>query len=234
MCINGKNFLFSPSLMCMSFLNIRNDINVLNQNFDTFHIDIADGHFCNNIILSLDYIKDIKKISKLPIEVHLMVDSPNDYIEQLAKIGVNIITVHIESIERNAIRTIDNIHSHGIKVGIALCPLTPVRYIYPLLSYIDIVNVLNVEVGFRGQPLINEMLQKIKKLSILKRTKSLNYIIQGDGGVEKNTYKKLIDVGTESFVLGRTALFSKSEILYDACNIMKSEFENALGFREEV
>ncbi len=229
MKINEKEYLFSPSLMCMSFLNIRNDIEVLNQNFDSFHIDIADGHFCDSIILSLEYIRDIKKITKLPLEVHLMVDSPNKYIDKLAKLGVNTITVHIESIERNAIRTIDNIHSYGIKVGLALCPLTPVSYIYPLLSLVDSVNVLNVEAGFRGQPLIKEMLSKSKELAIFKNINSLNYIIQSDGGVERSTYKNLIDVGTESFVLGRTALFGKSERISEACKIMKSEFLIAIN-----
>lgn len=228
MKVKEKEYLLSPSLMCMSFLNVASDINVLNNFFDTYHVDISDGHFCKNITLSPEYIRELKDVAKLPIEVHLMVESPNDYIEQLAETGVDTIIVHVETIERDAFRTIDRIHSSGVNAGIALCPETPFDFLLPLLPYVETVSIMNVDVGFIGQPLIPEMVTKTKRLSALKERKHYKYTIENDGGVRESTYRVLAEAGVENFVLGKSALFDKSKNLDEACRIMKNSFYNAI------
>ena len=224
-----KNWTFSPSLMCMSFLQIAHDVEILNRHFQSLHVDISDGHFCKSILLSPNYVKDIKQITTLPIEVHLMVENPNDYIDDLVDAGANTIIVHVESINRDAFRTINRIRSRGVKVGIALCPETPLSYIMPLLRYVDIVSILNVDIGFAGQPLIAEMLDRTKMLAEIKKHRQYNFVIQSDGGVTDSTYHALTTAGTECFVLGNNALFSKSHDLEDACRTMKSNFNREIG-----
>lgn len=220
----GNKYILSPSLMCMSYLQIAHDVEVLNCYFDTLHVDISDGHFCKALTLSPDYIRELRQISRIPIEVHLMVDSPNDYIEQLVDAGANAIIVHIEAMERDAFRTINRIRSMGAKVGIALCPETPFAHLVPFLQYVDIISILNVDIGFVGQPLIPEMIARTRCLAELKRQHGYDYVIQSDGGVTDSTYRLLAEAGAESFVLGKKALFSKNSNLDDACKTMQQIF----------
>ena len=223
-----SRWLFSPSLMCMGYLSVGQNIAVLNNAFDYLHVDIMDGHFCRSIHLSPEYVKDISTVSKLPIEVHLMVDNPEDYIQQLIEYGANTIIVHIESAQKNIFRIIDMVHSAHRRIGIALCPSTPVENISYLLAHVDMVTVLNVDVGFWGQSLIPEMLYKIEQLKNMKSEHKYAYLIQADGGVCNTTYASLASVGVDVFVIGKTALFGKSSNLKEAVQKMLAEFKYAI------
>lgn len=215
--------------MCMSYLQVAHDVAILDRHFNSLHIDIADGHFCKSVLLSLEYVKEIKRVTTLPLEVHLMVENPNDYIEELVNAGVDTIIVHVETIGRDAFRTINRIHAAGANVGIALCPETPLDHIFPFLRYVNMVSVLNVDIGFAGQPLIPEMLARTKCLSEIKKSQHYHFVIQSDGGVTDATYFTLANAGTECFVLGRNALFGKSPDLEDSCEIMKRSFAKEIG-----
>lgn len=220
---------FSPSLMCMDLLNVESQLKVLNKNFDSLHIDIMDGHFCDSIHLSPSFVKAVRKASRLPIEVHLMVDNPEKYIDSLLESGTNIIILHIESITTRAFRLIDKIHDKGKMAGIALCPITPFNHVISLLSNIDMLIILAVDVGHVGQSLIEPIYDKIKMAKEIKEQNGYKYIIQCDGGVKNSTYRKLFQMGAESFVLGNSALFGKNQDLNIACKLMKSEFTKALS-----
>lgn len=224
----NSNWTFSPSLMCMGFLSIKEDIQLLNKYFNSFHVDIMDGHFCKSIYLCPDYVKDISQISTLPIEVHLMVDRPGDYITDLIKNGSETIIIHVESSPREIFRLIDQVHSLGRKVGIAVCPSTPINSIYYLLEIIDKVTVLNVDVGFVGQPLLKQMLGKIKYLNQLRKREGYAFLIQADGGVCHETYYELIEAGIDDFVLGKKALFGQSSSLANSIELMQRDFKNAI------
>ncbi|TCL58871.1 D-allulose-6-phosphate 3-epimerase [Kineothrix alysoides] len=224
-----KKVFFSPSLMCMDLLEVKGQIEILNTYFDILHIDIMDGHFCDSIHLSPSFVKSVRKVTNLTIEVHLMVEQPEKFINILLDNGADTIILHAESITKRAFRLINDIQSKGRKVGIALCPLTPISSIVPLLRDIDILTLLMVDAGFVGQPLIETMVNKIKIAREIKEKQNSNFIIQCDGGVKNSTYKKLYDAGAESFVLGEAALFGKHNDLIIACETMKNEFIRSMN-----
>lgn len=232
MKLDKKSILFAPSLMCMDYLNVGSQLDILNQNFDILHVDIMDGHFCKSIHLSPSFIKSIRNATNLPIEVHLMVEHPGDFITDLVECGADIITLHFESITHDAFRLISQIKSYGKQVGLALCPATPISCVKYLLNQIDILTILNVDVGYVGQPLIIEMLEKVAKARKIRTEEGYHYLIQSDGGVNISTYSDLLNAGTEIFVLGHAALFGKHPELACACKIMKKDFnlpENEFG-----
>ena len=220
---------FSPSLMCMDLLNVEKQIRALNENFSSLHVDIMDGHFCNSIHLSPSFLKAIRNITKLTIEVHLMVENPENYVHSLLEFGADIIILHAETITTHAFRLINEIKNNEKKVGVAVCPVTPLSHIEHLLSDIDMLTLMAVDVGYVGQPLIDSVLNKILLAKNLKKQHGYNYVIQCDGGVKKSTYKKICDSGAENLVIGETALFGKNKDVKIACSMMKKEFEFALN-----
>ena len=215
--------------MCMDYLNVSHNISILNTAFDSFHIDIMDGHFCKSIHLSPDYVKDIRKVTELPIVVHLMVEEPFDYIESLVSYGADTIIVHIESTQKNIFRIINYLHTSGKKVGVAICPSSPIECLTNVLGCVDLVSILSVDPGFIGQPLIPAVLDKIKKTSRIKEKNNYSFTIQSDGGVTSSTYSELIKAGTEDFVLGKAALFGKNQDLEKAIEEMRRDFSNAIS-----
>lgn len=216
---------FSPSLMCMDFLKIEEQMNILNEEMAMYHADIMDGHFCKNITLSPDIIKVFVKKSKLPIDVHLMTTNPTDWIETLAKAGVTYISPHAETINTNAYRIMNLIKSLGCKTGLVLNPATPLSYVESYLNKVDLLTIMTVDVGFAGQPFIEEMLDKIKEAVKLREDKGYTYKIQIDGSCNKNTYRKLKEAGAEIFVLGTSGLFNLDKDTKKACDKAFAEFE---------
>jgi D-allulose-6-phosphate 3-epimerase len=221
--------LFSPSLMCLDFLEIRKQIEILNQHCDMLHADIMDGHFARNITLSVDLIKAILRVAEIPVEAHLMVTSPNDYIEALAAAGVSTISLQAETIQRESYRIIRRIKDLGCKVGIVLCPATPLSMADWYLDQVDILTIMTVEVGFAGQKFIPRMIEKIAEAKQLRDEKDYHYIIQVDGAIGKANYKALYEAGTRAFVLGTSGLFKPNIELSKGCELMKEEFTEATG-----
>lgn len=218
---------FSASLMCMDFLKAKEQIEIMNDKLDMYHIDIMDGHFCKNITLSPDLIKVFHTVAKKPMDVHLMTTEPMDWIEIVAKAGATYISPHCETINTNAFRVMNLIKSLGCKTGVVLNPATPLSYVAPYLDRVDLLTIMSVDVGFAGQAFIEEVIDKIKEARHLREEKGYTYKIQIDGSCNKKTFKQLADAGAEVFILGSSGLFGLDEDLNKACSQMVMDFEEA-------
>ncbi len=221
--------MFNPSLMCMDLLNIKEQIQILNTRADLFHIDIMDGHFVKNITLSPDFCRTIRPICDIPLDCHLMVTTPDDFIEPLARAGAGYICPHAETINADAFRIINKIRANGCKVGIVLNPATPVSYIQYYIHLIDKITVMSVDPGFAGQPFIREMLDKIAELRRLKEEKGCHYLIEVDGSCNANTFKELAEAGAEVFIVGTSGLFGLDPDLKKAWDKMTDNYEKAVS-----
>jgi D-allulose-6-phosphate 3-epimerase len=219
---------FSVSLMCLDYLNIREQIEILNERADYYHIDIMDGHFCKNITLSPDFMRAVKNIVKLPLDVHLMTEYPNDFIDMVREAGAEWISPHAETINTDAFRTINKIKSLGAKAGVVLNPATPLEYIKHYAGKLDMITIMTVDVGFAGQPFIDEMLEKIRLCKKWKEDYGYSYKISVDGSCNMSTFKKLHEAGTEIYVVGSSGLFSLDQDISVAYGRMLRNFEDAI------
>ncbi len=221
--------MFSPSLMCMDLLDIKHQTEVLNTRCDFYHVDIMDGHYVKNITLSPDFVKTFSKIARKPIDCHLMVTDPDDFIEPLVRAGAAFICPHAETVNRDAFRILNKISSFGCKTGIVLNPATPLSYIRHYIHRIDKLTLMTVDPGFAGQPFIREMLSKIQEARELKEKHGYSYLIEVDGSCNEHTFKELYNAGAEVFIVGTSGLFSKDENLETAWDKMRSEFRAQTG-----
>ena len=218
---------FSPSLMCMDFLNIKEQFAILNDRVDMYHADIMDGHFCKNITLSPDMIKTFAEVAEKPIDVHLMTTNPTDWIELVAKAGATYISPHAETINTDAFRVLNLIRSLGCKTGVVLNPATPLSYVESYLNRIDLLTIMTVDVGFAGQPFVEEVIEKIKDAKVLREAKGYTYKIQIDGSCNKKTFRRLTEAGADVFIVGASGLFGLNENLNKACDQMFIDYEEA-------
>ena len=223
-----KKPLFGASLMCMDLLHVKREVIDLNNGCDILHADVMDGHFASNLTLSPDFIKAVKSCATLPIDVHLMVNKPEAYIDTLLAIKVDYISVHLETISNDAFRILRKIKAGGAKFGLALNPATPLESASLLLSEVDLLTIMTVDVGFAGQAFIPQMLEKIKKAKELKEKQGHNYIIQIDGACGPKTYNDLWQAGAEAFVMGTSGLFGRADTLAQGCALMRQEFDTAI------
>ena len=194
-----------------------------------YHVDIMDGHFVKNITLSPDFVKVFSTIAKKPIDCHLMVTDPDDYIEVLVKAGAGYICPHAETIVNDAFRIMNKIEALGCKKGVVLSPSTPLSAIKHYINRIDKLTIMSVDPGFAGQPFIEEMLAKISEAKELKEKYGYNFLIEVDGSCNQKTFKRLYDAGTEVFIVGSSGLFSKDPDLTKAWDIMTEEFKTLTG-----
>lgn len=220
-------YKISPSLMCMSLIDIKQQLAVLNRRADMLHIDIMDGHYVKNITLSPFFIEQIRPHTPLVLDVHLMVQNPTDFIDPIAKAGADYICPHAETINRDAFRVINQIRSLGKKVGVVLNPATPVDYIQHYIHLLDKITVMTVDPGYAGQPFIPEMLQKIAQLRDLKRQKHYSYLIEIDGSCNHNTYQQLMAAGAEVLIVGSSGLFNLDADLDVAWDRMLEQMRQA-------
>jgi len=216
--------MFSPSLMCANFLDLKNQIEILNERADMYHVDIMDGHYVKNFSLSPSIIEQLKPISKLPIDVHLMIDNPTDFLEIIAKAGATYISPHAETINRDAFRTIKTIKSLGCKVGVVLNPSTPIEYIKHYIGLLDKITILTVDAGFAGQTFIPGMLQKISEIKELRDKNGYSYLIEVDGSCNEQTFGDLSLAGTDIFIVGSSGLFNLDPDLRVAWDKMMNTF----------
>lgn len=194
--------LISPSLLAADFTNLKADIEMVNNSqADWFHLDIMDGVFVPNISYGLPIVEQINKIAKKPLDVHLMIIDPDRYVEAFKKAGADILTVHYEACT-HLHRTIQNIHSHGMKAGVSLNPHTPISVLEEIITDIDLVLLMSVNPGFGGQSFIENTYAKVEKLVQLIKEKNASVIIEIDGGVNLETGKKLVEVGANALVAG--------------------------------
>ena len=192
----------APSILSADFANLERDVRLVEScGADYIHVDVMDGHFVPNITLGANIVSAIRPVTKLPLDCHLMIENPENYIEDFAKAGADIITVHVESTP-HIHRAIQMIKAAGVKAGVVLNPGTPVEAVKYVLAECDLVLVMTVNPGFGGQSFIEETLEKITELSALKEIKNYHYEIEVDGGIVPETAAKCKLAGADVFVAG--------------------------------
>lgn len=226
--LNSK-VLFSASLMCMDILKMQEQFDILNSRIDMYHVDIMDGHFAKNITLSPGFVNACSKVADKPIDCHLMVEHPGDYIQLLADAGASYISCHAETINYEAFRIIEQIEACGCGFGIVLNPATPLSYIKHYLNRVKILTIMTVDVGFSGSNFIPEMMEKINEAVQYREINGLDYIIQVDGACNKENFRAMDMAGAEMYVMGNTGMFAMAEQLSDAIDVMVENFETETG-----
>ncbi len=197
----------SPSLLSADFGNLDRDVLMLNESVaDMIHLDIMDGVFVPNISFGFPVIKSVQKITTKPLDVHLMIVNPQNYISQVRDCGAEIMNVHYEACT-HLHRTIQAIKNAGMKAAVTLNPATPVSLLEDIITEVDMVLLMSVNPGFGGQSFIPNALKKVKQLKELIRSSSSNALIEVDGGVNLETGKQLASVGADILVAGN-AIFS--------------------------
>ena len=204
----NKEIIVSPSILSADFANLERDIKLVEDNgADWIHVDVMDGHFVPNITIGIPVVKSLKRFAKKPLDVHLMIDNPEKYIEDFAKAGADIITFHYEAVKPENIEEIcKKIKSLGCKAGISIKPKTNQNDIMPYLQFVDMVLVMTVEPGFGGQEFMHFCAQKIPQI---RENGKEDLIIQVDGGINDVTSKVCVSLGANSLVAGSYIYKSK-------------------------
>jgi ribulose-phosphate 3-epimerase len=200
----------APSILSADFAKLGEEITAVEKaGADYIHVDVMDGHFVPNITIGPLIVEAIRPVTKLPLDVHLMIDNPVQYIEAFAKAGADYITVHVEAC-RHLHRTIHHIKSFGIKAGVVLNPATPVNTIEHILKDIDMVLLMSVNPGFGGQKFIPEVLPKIRRVKEMADSIGKEIEIEIDGGVNSETAKLCIEAGANVLVAG-SAIYDQED-----------------------
>ena len=194
-----SGIIISSSILSADFANLENDIKKVEKaGADWLHIDVMDGHFVPNITIGVPVVNSIKKITTLPLNVHLMFENPVKYIVPFVKAGADILTFHYEAVE-NVEHIVKLIKSYGVKAGMSIKPDTPAEEILKYLPVLDLLLVMTVEPGFGGQKFMEKCAEKI---SVIKQAAQENLIIQVDGGINAQTARICTHYGANSLVAG--------------------------------
>ena len=220
---------FSPSLMTMDLDKFKEQITFLNDQVDSYHIDIIDGHYVPNISLSPWFIQEVRKISTLPLSAHLMVTEPAFWVQQLIDINCEWICMHAEVLDGLAFRLIDQIHDAGLKAGIVLNPETPVSVILPYINLLDKVTIMTVDPGFAGQRFIEGALDKIVELRELREEYDYHYVIEMDGSSNRKSFKRIDEANPDIYIVGRSGLFGLDDDIAKAWSIMVADYQEMTG-----
>lgn len=200
----------APSILSADFSKLGEEIkDVERGGADLIHVDVMDGHFVPNITIGPLVVESIRPITKLPLDVHLMIEKPDQYIESFAKAGADYITVHVEACT-HLHRTIQFIKSFGVKAGVVLNPATPVQWIEPMIEELDMVLLMSVNPGFGGQKFIPFVVDKIKQVHDLAKQKGVEIEIEVDGGVNEETARACVEAGATILVAG-SAVFNQED-----------------------
>ena len=204
-------FKLAPSILSADFSQLGKQVELIERGgADLIHVDVMDGHFVPNISFGAAVMKSVEKCVSLNFDVHLMIENPDDYIEDFMTLKTEFITVHQEACT-HLHRTIGHIKNLGAKAGVSLNPATPVSTLEEILDELDLVLIMSVNPGFGGQKFINSSLRKIKKLSEIRRERGLDFQIEVDGGVTTENACMLAEAGADILVAG-SAVFGVSDI----------------------
>lgn len=194
--------IISPSLLSADFANLQRDVEMLNRSeADWLHMDVMDGVFVPNISFGFPVLEAVSKISKKPLDVHLMIVKPERYVAQTAKCGAMMMTVHYEACT-HLHRTVQEIHAAGMKAGVSLNPSTPVSVLEDIIGDVELVLLMSVNPGFGGQKFIENTIQKVQRLRQLIQQSGSHALIEVDGGVQADTAPRLMQAGTDALVSG--------------------------------
>jgi ribulose-phosphate 3-epimerase len=199
----------SPSLLAADFSNLEKDMKKIEKTADAIHLDVMDGLFVPNISFGLPVVKAVKRVTNLPLDVHLMIENPSRYINDFKNAGADYITVHAEAC-RHLNRTINKIKELGIKAGVSLNPHTNEDVVKYLLQDLDMILVMSVNPGYGGQSFIRSSLNKINNISKMVKESNNDIIIAVDGGINKENIKEVYNAGA-NFIIAGSAVFKSND-----------------------
>lgn len=195
-----STIIVAPSILSGDFANLQSDIEMLEKaGADWIHVDVMDGHFVPNITIGAPVVKALKKVSQIPLDVHLMIENPEKYINDFAQAGSDIITIHYEATKENTLNIINKIKELNVKVGLSIKPKTKPEEIIEFLPYLDLVLIMTVEPGFGGQSFMEDCAEKIK---YIRKNSKEDLIIEVDGGINDKTAKTCKNYGVNALVAG--------------------------------
>lgn len=202
--------LIAPSILSADFAKLGEEVKAVEKaGADWIHVDVMDGHFVPNITIGPVVVESLKKVTKLPLDVHLMIENADKYIPDFVKAGAGFVTVHQEA-AYHLHRTVSLVKDLGAKAGVSINPATPAETLIDILPHVDLVLVMTVNPGFGGQKFISSCLEKIQKLSDWRVDRDLKFLIEVDGGVNEATAAQVSQAGCDVFVAG-SAIFGAGD-----------------------
>ena len=217
----------APSILSADFARLGEQVRAACEGgANVIHVDIMDGHFVPNLTIGPPVVKSLRKVTDLPLDCHLMIENPDEFIPVFAEAGINWISVHQEAC-RHLNRTLHLIKSHDCQAGVVINPATPVETLTEVLDIVDYVLVMSVNPGFGAQQFIPSTLHKMRKLAQIRSQRGLQYRIEVDGGVAMDTITDVVHAGAEILVAGN-AVFGKGDPKKNAETLLKAATEAAL------
>ncbi len=200
----------APSILSADFADLKTEINTVERaGASLIHIDVMDGHFVPNITIGPPVVESIRRITKLPLDVHLMIENPRMYVPEFIKAGADLISIHYEA-ERHVNRTINLIKDSGVEAGLAINPATPLTSLDEIVEELDFILLMTVNPGFGGQKFINSCYEKIRKLKRIVLDRNPSVKIEVDGGIGPDNLSKVVEAGADIIVSG-SAIFGDGD-----------------------
>ncbi len=217
----------APSILSADFAHLGEQVARAQEGgASVIHVDIMDGHFVPNLTIGPPVVKSLRKVTKLPLDCHLMIDNPDEFIPIFAEAGADWISIHQEAtVHLN--RSLQHIRDHGVRAGVVINPATPVGTLSEVLDMVDYVLVMSVNPGFGGQKFLPNSLHKMRHLAEIRSQRGLNYRIEVDGGVALDTVAEVVRAGAEILVAGN-AVFGKGDPKTNAEQLLKAATEATL------
>jgi len=217
----------APSILSADFAHLAEQVRAASEGGGTvIHVDVMDGHFVPNLTVGPPLVKSLRKATDLPLDCHLMIENPDQFIPEFVDAGADWISVHQEAC-RHLNRTLHLIRNHDAQAGVVINPATPVDTLSEVLEIVDYVLVMSVNPGFGGQKFIPEAGRKIRRLADLRSQRGLNYRIEVDGGIALDTVAEVVRAGAEILVAGN-AVFGQGDPKTNAQNLLKAATEATL------
>jgi D-allulose-6-phosphate 3-epimerase len=223
-----KTLMIAPSLGCCDMFKMEEQIKFIDEHADFLHMDIKDGNYVKTFGIGPDFLSYIKGVVKKPMDAHLMVRHPQDFLEMCANAGAAYITPHTDCIASDAFVTLNKIKSLNCKAGIAMNPASSIDEIKYYIHLLDKVTVMTVDAGYAGQKFITQMYDKIRDLAKLRKEMGLHFLIEADGSMNSDFYGPLYEAGADMVVLGPPALWNKDPDIKKAWGIMEAELKSGI------